>query len=121
MNLIHHQAKRMSQHLTQQEWLTLIREFYNSDLSSSEFCSRHDINVKTFGNNRRKLQSQLTPPDEVSFIEVKKPSADEHLAPIVEQTKAQECLRLDAGACQLHIPMSAHPQWIAQLIREVAK
>ncbi|CAH1600880.1 hypothetical protein THF1C08_620010 [Vibrio jasicida] len=49
---------------TPQEWQHIVQNFYRSGLSSSEFCKLHDINIKTFGNNRRKFSDLIAPPTE---------------------------------------------------------
>lgn len=107
---------------TQQEWLQLLQEFYDGALSPGEFCQRHNINVKTFRNIRRKFREQLPPPDDASsFIELKQPKTDTDHTESRTPLKTSPCLRLEAGSCQLYIPMSVKPQWIANLLREVTK
>ena len=66
---------------TPQEWQHIVQDFYRSGRSSSEFCKLHDINIKTFGNNRRKFSHLIEPPTEAPFIEVSKPDTEEHPEP----------------------------------------
>ena len=107
---------------TPQEWQHIVQDYYRSGLSSSEFCKLHDINIKTFGNNRRKFSELIEPPTEAPFIEVSKPDTEEHPEPKPHRKSGWlPSLRLEAGDCQLHIPTSVTPAWIAELLREVAK
>ncbi|MGI9920609.1 IS66 family insertion sequence element accessory protein TnpA [Vibrio owensii] len=68
------------------------KTFYRSGLSSSEFCKLHDINIKTFGNNRRKFSDLIEPPTEAPFIEVSKPDGQEYPAP--KPHRKSECYHL---------------------------
>ena len=100
-----------------QEWQHIVQDFYRSGLSSSE-----NINIKTFGNNRRKLSDLIEPPTEAPFIEVSKPDTGEHPESKPHRKSGLlPSLRLEAGDCQLRIPTSVTPAWIAELLREVAK
>ena len=107
---------------TPQEWKYIVQDFYRSGLSSSEFCKLHDINIKTFSNNRRKFSELIEPPTEAPFIEVSKPDTEERTEPkLHRKSGALPSLCLETGDCRLHIPTSVTPAWIAELLREVAK
>ncbi|KOE79432.1 hypothetical protein ACS86_18170 [Vibrio alginolyticus] len=106
---------------TPQEWLHIIQEFDSSGLSPSEFCQLHDINIKTFTNNRYKQRKTVEPSEPEPFIEVAKPDAEQRSEPKHHRQSVLSSLRLEAGDCQLYIPTSVTPAWIAELLREVAK
>ncbi|MGI9918139.1 MULTISPECIES: IS66 family insertion sequence element accessory protein TnpA [Vibrio harveyi group] len=107
---------------TSKEWQEIIQEFDGSGLSPSKFCLLHGINIKTFTNNRYKQRKTVKPPEPEPFIEVAKPNVEQR-----SETKPHRksiglsSLRLEVGDCQLHIPTSVTPAWIAELLREVAK
>ena len=104
-----------------EEWQQIIQEFDSSGLSPSEFCQLHDINIKTFTNNRYKQRKTVEFSEPEPFIEVAKPDIEQRSEPKPYRQSVLSSLRLEAGDCQLHIPTSDAPAWIAELLREVAK
>ncbi|MGR5299323.1 IS66 family insertion sequence element accessory protein TnpA [Vibrio mediterranei] len=104
-----------------EEWQQIIQEFDSSGLSPSEFCQLHDINIKTFTNNRYKQRKIVELSEPEPFIEVAKPDVEQHSDRKPHRPSPLPYLRLDAGDCQLHIPTSVTPVWIAELLREVVK
>ncbi|OEF91662.1 IS66 family insertion sequence element accessory protein TnpA [Vibrio splendidus] len=99
-----------------------LQEFDSSGLSPSEFCQLHDINIKTFTNNRYKQRKTVEPSEPEPFIEVAKPDAEQRSEPKPHRKSGVlPSLRLEAGDCQLHISTSVTLVWIAELLREVAK
>ena len=106
---------------TPQEWLHIIQEFDSRRLSPSEFCQLHDINLKTFTNNYYKQRKTVELSEPEPFIEVSKPSVEQRYEPKPHRQSVLSSLRLEAGDCQLHIPTSVAPAWLAELLREVAK
>ncbi|EKO3914661.1 IS66 family insertion sequence element accessory protein TnpB [Vibrio metschnikovii] len=115
----------MSQHRSQQEWLRLVQKYYNSEQSAAQFCLEHNLHPKTFDNNRRKLHHLVNLPkkreDSLSeFVVVEKiamlNTKTEQLPPSTLPTE----LRLEAGACSLHVPRDVAPQWLGLLLKELA-
>jgi len=115
----------MSQHRSQQEWLRLVQKYYNSEQSAAQFCLEHNLHPKTFDNNPRKLHHLVNLPkkreDSLSeFVVVEKTAMlntkTEQRPPSTLPTE----LRLEAGACSLHIPRDVTPQWLGLLLKELA-
>ncbi|WP_299144315.1 hypothetical protein, partial [uncultured Vibrio sp.] len=123
--IINEQVTTMTRHRspvrTPQEWQHIIQEFDSSSLSPSEFCQLHDINIKTFTNNRYKQRKAVEPSEPEPFIEVVKPNVKQRSEPKHHRQPVLSSLRLEAGDCQLHIPTSVTPTWLAELLREFAK
>ncbi len=115
----------MSQHRSQQEWLRLVQQYYNGEQPTAQFCLEHNLHPKTFDNNRRKLhhlvnmpQKREDSPSEFVVIEkTAKPTTKTEQQP--RSTLSTE-LRLEAGACSLHVPRDVTPQWLALLLKELA-
>ncbi|MEZ8724249.1 IS66 family insertion sequence element accessory protein TnpB [Vibrio pomeroyi] len=112
----------MSQHRSQQEWLRLVQKYYNSEQSAAQFCLEHNLHLKTFDNNRHHLVNlPKKREDSLSeFVVVEKttkPNTKTEQQPA--STLATE-LRLEAGACFLHIPRDVTHWWLALLLKELA-
>ncbi|CAH9067466.1 hypothetical protein PSECIP111854_04113 [Pseudoalteromonas sp. CIP111854] len=48
----------MPKHKTPEQWQLLIKSHAQSKLSVAEFCQQHELNNKTFYNQRTKLRAQ---------------------------------------------------------------
>ncbi|CAK2518113.1 transposase [Vibrio crassostreae] len=115
----------MSQHRSQQEWLRLVQKYYNGEQSAAQFCLEHNLHPKTFDNNRRKLQHLVNMPkkreDSLSeFVVVEKTAKLNTKTEQQPATTLPTELRLEAGACSLHIPRDVTPQWTGLLLKELA-
>jgi hypothetical protein len=103
-----------------QQRMTLI--LFNSSKVIVEIT---DLHPKTFDNNRRKLMHLVNLPkkreDSLSeFVVVEKTAMlntkTEQRPPSTLTTE----LRLEAGACSLHVPRDVAPQWLGLLFKELA-
>ncbi len=109
----------MSNQLTSKEWSALIQNYHQSEFSPSEFCRHHDIDLKAFKSQQRKLKAASD--EDNPFISVSPPTAQEIESARARLQQNYSSLRLDVGACQLYIPASVTPQWLAQVIREITQ
>jgi len=95
----------MKHRITKQQWLELIAEQQQCELSAAEFCRRKNISVKNFYNNAGKSrQSEQTP---TAFVQ----------AQVANSVPAAGEITLHHGATQLNFSPSVSPQWLASLLQ----
>lgn len=91
---------------TRNEWILLIEEHKNSNLTATEFCKIKGIDPKYFSLKKAKLLS-LEPAS--PFIEA--------LTSVVAGPE----LSLSWAGADVHLPANTSPIWLAQFIRELVK
>lgn len=100
----------MASKLTKEEWLGLVAEFEDRDITQEDFIQEKNVNLPTFRywlyKTRRESQQQAIEAVGTNFVEVIQ-SQDLHRTPLRIQTEAMtpEFNTLPA------------PGWIAELIR----
>ncbi|MEZ8692937.1 IS66 family insertion sequence element accessory protein TnpB [Vibrio splendidus] len=114
----------MSQHRSQQEWLRLVQQYYNGEQSAAQFCLEHNLHPKTFDNNRRKLHHLVNMPKKredspSEFVVVEKTAKPNTTIEQQPNSTLSTELRLEAGACSLHVPRDVTPQWLGLLLKEL--
>ncbi len=91
---------------TRNEWLQLIQDHSNSNLTATEFCNSKGIDPKYFSLKKAKL---INPEVSSPFIEA--------LAPVVAGPE----LSLSWAGTDIHLPADTSPIWLAQFMRELVK
>jgi hypothetical protein len=101
-------------HKTQEQWLELIALHKQSQLTIVDFCSQHNLVVKTFNRKRSDLMKAKESP----------PSTFVKLTPKLESLETEEpskevaVIHLAVGAMSLTLPLNTDPRWLGQLLRE---
>ncbi|ASD67296.1 IS66 family insertion sequence element accessory protein TnpA [Pseudoalteromonas piscicida] len=100
----------MPKHKTAQQWLQLFEQQELSGLSVSDFCTQHNLSIKSFYNRRSKIRKQ-TPPQS-SFVAAK-PAAPESVSP-------PELLQLKHGQSTVLLPSTTDTLWLAALLKALS-
>lgn len=104
---------------TDEDWADLVQTQRSSQLSVAAFCRQHAINQQAFLRHRDKWQSQYLQEAVEDFVHIS-PSTK----PIKEVTtpsrEEKPTISLNVGQVNLCFCEKTSPQWVAQLIREVA-
>ena len=110
-------------HRTFEQWQEIVQQQKASGLSIRIFCRQNNINCKTFYNRRAKLGLGMpvktpvhiaptqTPALSTGFVQVK---------PTTICTQPTASITLKTNQATLQLPSSTSPQWIGQLLRELA-
>lgn len=91
---------------TRNEWLQLIEDHKQSNLTATEFCKNKGIDPKYFSLKKSKLQSSESAS---SFVQA--------LTPVATGPE----LSLSWGDTDINLPANTSPIWLAQFVRELAK
>lgn len=106
---------------TTKQWQAIFKEHENSGLSVPKYCQKHHINVTTFYNRRAKLalnkQNQIV--NTVSAQD--KPSDFIQVKPTLTVSQPQAVIILNTCQAQLQLPASVSPQWVGQVLKELAQ
>ena len=104
---------------TDEDWDELIQAQRSSKLSVAAFCRQHAINQQAFLRHRDKWQIKCLQDAVEDFVQIS-PSDQ----PIKEATTAvreeKPTISLNVGQVNVCFCEKTSPQWVAQLIREVA-
>ncbi len=93
-----------------QQWLALIKEQQQSDLSIAAFCCDKNIKVKYFYYHRSQYLKNIPPSP---FVKANPPSIK---APDDQSAR----LTLRCGSGQLHLPADVSTVWLASLMKAPA-
>jgi putative transposase len=95
-----------------EEWQALIDEQSQSGLGVAEFCKQHGLTPKYFYRKRRQLRDgKALVPTQSAFVQVSPGSFPEK--------PVNRGLSLQYRECQLQIPPTTDPAWLAQLLQSL--
>jgi hypothetical protein len=110
-------------HRTFTQWQDIVSQQEASGLNVAAYCQQSNINPKTFYNRRAKLgllETVKAPADSkpaqiavvsTGFIQVK---------PATVSTPSASAMTLTTSQATLPLPSTVSPQWLGQLLRELA-
>lgn len=96
---------------SREQWLALFEEQKNSRQTINDFCQERSIPPSYFSTRKHQLLKQKVK-NNSHFAQAK-------LAPAPKPTLQTPTIRLRARNCELALPVSVEPRWLAQLIREL--
>ncbi|MGC0118544.1 IS66 family insertion sequence element accessory protein TnpA [Pseudoalteromonas piscicida] len=100
----------MPKHKTAEQWIQLIEQQELSGLSVSDFCTQHDLSIKSFYNRRSKIRKQTLP--QSTFVAAK-PATPGSVSP-------SELLQLKHGQSTVLLPSTTDTLWLAALLKALS-
>ncbi len=95
-----------------EEWQAVIDQQSQSGLGVAGFCKQHGLTAKYFYRKRRQLRDRKAlVPAQSAFVQVSPGSFPEK--------PAHRGLSLQYRECQLQIPPTTDPAWVAQLLQSL--
>lgn len=101
----------MSTQRTRQDWLAIIKDQQTSGLTIADYAKRHGISVQYFYTRRSELRDEVAAERCSQFIRVTTVEQHRSLSPT---------LSLQVGQCQLQLPITVDPVWLASLLKASA-
>ncbi len=100
----------------QQQWKELILE-QQSGLNISAYCLKHKLSTSSFYAHKKRLAST-----EGAFIcaRISQHKVTKHQVTQLKLVQPQAAITLAFAQAKLHLPQSASPSFLAQLLRELA-
>lgn len=97
---------------TTEQWQALFIAHDKTDLSAAEFCRQHNLCPKYFSLRRKQLSGQAVKMKKTTvFVKARVPAMPRF---------AMESIQLRHGPCQLMVPSSVSPEWLAALITSLS-
>ena len=105
------------------QWQKIVEEQLTSELNVSAFCQQNNINLKTFYNRRAKLGlgKKHKAPVVINAKQVSEvASGFVQVKPAPEIGRSAAAMTLQTSQATLQLPPTVSPQWLGQLLRELA-
>jgi len=99
----------MTHKRTKKQWLELLEQQQQSGLSVAEFCRTRDLNPKNLYYQIKRQRSKTSEPAAPAFVRAE-------LDSVSINHQDQRAIQLQRGRCQLTLPASSSPRWIAELM-----
>ena len=100
-----------------QQWQALVLAQQQSGLNISAYCLKHKLSTSSFYAHKKRLAST-----EDAFIcaQISQHKVTEHQVTQLKLEQPQAAITLEFAHAKLHLPHSASPSFLAQLLRELA-
>ena len=97
---------------TIEQWQALFIAHDQTDLSAAEFCRQHNLCPKYFSLRRKQLSGQA--------VKTQKTTAFVKARVSTMRRFGMESIQLRHGSCELTVPSSVSPEWLAVLITSLS-
>ncbi len=100
-----------------QQWQELIVAQQQSGLNISTYCRKHKLSTSSFYAHKKRLALTGS-----AFVcaQISQHKVTEHKMTQLELVQPQATITLEFAHAKLHLPHSASPSFLAQLLRELA-